>query len=253
MRVSEIFEAMSSPRREFEQKLEDNKQELQQPKTRMGVIKVLKQIFPDVEFKMFGGKGEAKYEPSTRTITVYNTNNLMTGKNVRDNWGDFASTMSTLLTHEHMHKEQAKRRGYKHDDITPSADKKTRKEFFSQFERLQQSYAAYQQLGKQEEAAKIFKQIQKLQRRAKSQGVHLANTRQQYFSSRDEVTAYAETVANKVVKMYNGDKKQAIQAIQSKPDQLQIPELQNYYLHVGKDSKTMKQLFKQVVAFIQES
>ena len=254
-------EAIESPRAYFHQKLVDNKDVLQQAKTRLGVTRALKRIFPDVDFKMFStGPYAAGYTPE-KGVVVGNQNKLMSGKTVRNNWPWFLKTMTDLLTHEFIHKEQASRRGIDGQvSEKPTVSKTEINKLRQQMMNLQADYHEYLNRGKYDEADKIQKEITKLKRSAEKQNFHMYGTRRDYLGDRDEITAYAEGIASTLITQYRNQGYQGEQLKQKVIADLKNPTESNNrdllkYLNAfrGTKNKPVQQLLKQSVLYVEKN
>ncbi len=261
MKLCEILnEAIESSREQITQTIEDNKELLQNQRTRIGVTSVLSKLFPGVDFRWFAQSSAAAYFPRTRRIEVGNVEGeLLTPKYIRDEWKYFVKHLSDSLTHENIHKEQYKRRDH-------------RSRWLGKIEGVFKSlptiikYANLKVSLKQEtdpeEQRKLKKKIQKFRRKAYGRNIPLRGNKADYFSDKDEVTAYAEMIANDLVSTFQEitklnleyAKKTALFVLRrdvSGNDNLST-SLKSYRKHFPGGDKTRNRIIKQAVRFIEQ-
>jgi hypothetical protein len=263
MKLHEILnEAVDSPREQIRQTLEDNKELLQKQRSRIGITRVLTKIFPGVNFRMFKLRrklGAAYYHPRTREITVGNVAKMMTRKTVRHKWDGFVDAMLELLTHENIHKEQAKRRNYLFKDL-PDPSPELRTELKAKYHAL----ALKHKHASGDEKKKLEIKIQQLINKSRAQGVALPleydTWSRDYLSDKDEITAYAEQIAYDLVRVFElhtelpreAAKEAAIASLKNKEWSDLSAVLNRYKRVFTDDSKTLKRVLKQVVHFIEQ-
>ena len=258
MKLRELLEAIESPREEIKQKLEDNKELLQKQRSRMGITRVLSQLFPGVNFRKFNresGIGAAWYTPSTKKITVNNANKLMTRKSVH-NWQQFCDRMIGILTHEHIHKEQHRRRDFRTREYKVLTNLDRRAQLRTKYENL---YDLYQSSDGEEKQA-IKRKLVKLIRKIRKQGMSIPTFNPEYLSQKDEITAYAESIAHDLIAAYQRAgydketaKKGALLHLRERPKNGGYEHWLTYYREtfpIG--DETMKRVIKQAVKYVEQ-
>lgn len=262
MKVTEILiEAIEPKREHFHDILVANKEQLQKSRTRLGVIRNLQRMFPGVKFKLTGNRNTvAQYDHRKNEITINNNDKLMTGSNVRNNWDKFVKDMTDLMTHETIHQQQGERRDHFIPDVKEvTASKSQQKAFQQRWMELNTLLDDYEKYGDKDKAEEVRTQIKKLVAKARRRGVKLQTSLQDYLSDRDEVTAYAEMIANDLVQKYRGEgldkaqiQKSAIRELQRSSVEPSSSRLfRNYKTSFKKNDKTIQQLIKQVVRYIE--
>ena len=275
MKILEILpEAIESKRSDIRKVLNDNKEKLQKSRTRIGVIKNLRRMFPDVVFKMFGDRSASgSYLPHSKVIQVYNNRKLFSGKYVRDNWDSFVDRLEDTLTHEVIHKDQYARDVREQPSVfsqvrgaVKSAKEHSGKNYQQRWMDLNELLDDYKSIGANEKYREVRKQIDNLVRKAKRDGVLLKKSRRNYLDDRLEITAYAEQAAEDILKEYrrffeNRDRKisneqlrrLAIDLLRSEPTIKTFSSAIDAYLgSFEKNEKVTKQFLKQVVRYIEQ-
>lgn len=257
MKLYEILnEAIESSREQIKQTLENNKELLQKQRTRMGVTRILSQLFPGVNFKWLANPkdvGAAYYHPRTREITVGNIAGLMTGKTVRHKWEGFVDVLVDFLTHENIHKEQHRRRNYrfnKAEDASPEFRRSIKNKYADLIDRYEDAS------GQQKE--ELENKLQKFIRKSRAQGVGLPLFDKDYLSIKDEITAYAEMIANELVSTlknsgYSNEvaKRGALIELRYRNKGYKGTLSKYRKIFTGHD-KTLKRVLKQAVRFIEQ-
>ena len=270
MKLNEILnEKVESQREEILSKLEANKEALQRAGTRFGVIKVLKKIFPGVDFKVFGyHAAAASWSPIKKRIAVHNNERIFSRKTVRNEWESFKNTLTDLLTHENIHKGQSERRDHLVVQANQNAPKLPAKEKRKMEQELMNLISLYDELtsaGMKEEAEKTHKKIEAFIKKAGKKGVAYHGTMRTYLQDRDEVAAYAEEAAGYMMRIARGfnpsadeetTKQNAIKALKASLAGKFNPTprvIDRYIKAFGLRSKTTNQFVKQTVQYIQNS
>ena len=253
MKINEILSEAIEPKRDHYHKvLTDNKEQLQKSKTRVGVIRNLQRMFPGIKFKMMGGGSTvAQYDQEAKEITINNNDKLMTGRNVRRNWDKFVDDMTDLLTHETIHQDQAIARDHRMSkDLEDKATSVQRINAHQKFMNLTDLQYRYEKAGMKDEAEEIRIQVQKLRAKARRKGIRLQGSHQDYLRDRDEITAYAEMVANDLVKYHSGNRREAIKELQH-GGETHSRIFNNYVKEFNKNDRAVQQMIKQAVRYIE--
>lgn len=277
MRISEILNenVIPSQRKDFRRVLENNKEKLQKAWTTMGVVRILNNILPDVSFSMFRRlfnniRVRARYNASNDSVRAYNYEQIFSPNNIRNNWDEFATTLSGILAHEFIHKEQLHRANFKGlpqpNKPTMSADRvRQLRARADELEAIKYSNPSNQQYRKvTDELTKIYRLLDK-------GGFFSGRSDKDYLSRHQEVGAYAEEIAHEMVHYYMSEhnvppfmaKKLALEEIakgltlvnpngvEHKHMRFSSQRLDNYRTLFSNDDKTFKKLLKQVYQYIE--